>query len=305
MGIAMNIQKYLVFIKTVEYGSFTKAAEALGYSQSGISRMIGDLEREWRVSLLERGRSGVHLTSDGMELLPYAKNICSEYEKMLMQIGELHGLQSGLIRIGAFSSMATHWLPDIIRNFKKDYPQIDYELFLSDYTEIENWIFEGRVDCGFLRLPTRPELETIFLEKDRLLVVLPENHPLASCERFPVNALCDEPFILPEKILEPEIAEIIAQNRIKPKVHFATCSDYAVMSMVEGGLGISILPELTLRRTPYRIVARELDVSVCRNICIAMRDRKNLSLAAKRFLDYLPYREYPENGKNPDKQNKR
>ena len=292
----MNIQKYRVFIKTVEYGSFTKAANALGYSQSGISRMINDLEREWRVSLLERGRSGVHLTSDGMELLPYAKNICSEHEKMLMQIDELHGLQSGLIRIGAFSSMATHWLPDIIRSFKKDYPHIDYELFLSDYSEIENRIFEGHVDCGFLRLPVRSELETIFLEKDRLLVILPEDHPMASCERFPVKALCDEPFILPEKALEPEIADIITRYRIKPKVQFATCSDYAVMSMVECGLGISILPELTLRRTPYRIVARELDVSVCRNICLAMRDKKNLSLAAKRFLDYLPYRNsYPGN----------
>ena len=197
----MGIQKYLVFIKAVEYGSFTKAADVLGYSQSGISRMINDLEREWKVSLLERGRSGVHLTSDGKELLPYAKNICSEHEKMMMQVDELHGLQSGLIRIGAFSSMATHWLPDIIKNFKEDYPHIDYELFLSDYSEIENWIFEGRVDCGFLRLPVRPEFETVFLEEDRLLVILPENHPLADCERFPAKALCDEPFMLPEKVL--------------------------------------------------------------------------------------------------------
>lgn len=78
----MNIQKYMAFIKTVEYGSFTKAGEILNYSQSGISRMIGDLENEWKVTLLERGRAGVKLTSDGLKLLPFVKNVCNEYNKL-------------------------------------------------------------------------------------------------------------------------------------------------------------------------------------------------------------------------------
>ena len=136
----MNIQKYMAFVKTVEYGSFTKAAEILNYSQSGISRMINDLEKEWKVVLLERGKSGVKLTSDGMKLLPHAKSVCMEYEKLQMEVDELNGLQSGLIRIGTFSSVATHWLPNIIRKFQSDYPNIDYELLLGDYTEIEEWI---------------------------------------------------------------------------------------------------------------------------------------------------------------------
>ena len=75
----LNIPKYMAFIKTIEYGSFTKAAEILNYSQSGISRMIHDLEKEWNVSLLERGRAGVRLTSDGMKLLPYAQSIYNDY----------------------------------------------------------------------------------------------------------------------------------------------------------------------------------------------------------------------------------
>ena len=93
-----------------------------------------------------------------------------------------------------FSSVATHWLPNIIRAFQKDYPHIDYELLLGDYTEIETWIMEGRVDCGFLRLPAHPDLETIFLEQDPLLAVLPVQHPLADCSRFPVSAFGSEPF---------------------------------------------------------------------------------------------------------------
>ena len=286
----MNIQKYMAFTKTVEYGSFTKAAEVLNYSQSGISRMINDLEKEWSVSLLERGRAGVRLTSDGLKLLPFAQSVCNEYQKLQSQVDELKGLQSGLIRIGTFSSVATHWLPNIIKEFQKDYPNIDYELLLGDYTEIENWILEGRVDCGFLRLPTIPEFETIFLEQDKLLVVLPENHPLAERERFPVKSLCDYPFMLLEKGARADVSEIIEKCNVKPMVHFTTWDDYAIMSMVESGLGISILPELILQRIPYRIVIKELDIPAYRHIGLAMRDKRSASLAVKRFLDYLPCR---------------
>ena len=163
----MNLQKYLAFVKTVECGSFTKAAEILNYSQSGISRMIHDLEKEWKVLLLERSRGGVRLTSDGLKLLfPMRKMCAGNMRNCRCRVDELNGLKSGLIRIGAFSSVASQWLPNIIREFQKDYPDIDYELLLGDYTEIEEWILEGRVDCGFLRLPVHAELETIFLEQD-------------------------------------------------------------------------------------------------------------------------------------------
>ena len=290
----MNIQKYLALVKTVEYGSFTKAAEALNYSQSGISRMINDLEAEWKLSLLERGRSGVRLTSEGLKLLPYAKSVCNEYLKLQTQIDELHGLQSGLIRIGTFSSVATHWLPNIIKAFQKKYPNVDYELLLGDYTEIESWILEGRVDCGFLRLPTHSKLETIFLEQDKLLVILPENHSLADCDRFPVKALGEDPFMLLEKGAKAEISEIFERCNITPKVQFTTWDDYAIMSMVESGLGISILPELILKRIPYRIVVRELEVPAYRKIGLAMKDKESASLAVKRFLDYLQYRNISE-----------
>lgn len=286
----MNILKYMAFIKTVEYGSFTKAAEILNYSQSGISRMINDLEKEWKITLLERNRTGVKLTSDGSRLLPYAKSLCEEYQKLQMQVDDLHGVQSGIIRIGTFSSVATHWLPNIIKAFQKDYPGIDYELLLGDYTEIEEWIAEGRVDCGFLRLPTRPEFETIYLEQDNLLAILPENHPLAKCDKVPLADLCHEPFMLLEKGAKAEISEVFERNHLTPQVHFTTWDDYAIMSMVESGLGISILPQLILKRIPYHIVAKELDVPAYRHIALALRERKTASLAVKKFLEYLKYR---------------
>ncbi|TWK22848.1 HTH-type transcriptional regulator GltC [Bacillus licheniformis] len=287
---SMNIQKYVAFVKVVELGSFTKAAQSLDYTQSGISRMINDLETEWGVSLFERGRAGINLTSDGLKLLPQLKRICNEHEILMTQIEELHDIKTGMIRIGTFSSVATHWLPNMIRIFKKDYPKIDFELLLGDYTEIESWILNGRVDFGFVRLPSKPDLDTIFVEQDRLLVVMPLNHPLASCEKFPIDNLLNSPFMLLEKGAKAEISEIFEMHQISPQVNFTTWDDYAIMSMVENGLGISILPELILKRIPHKIIAKELEIPAFRNIGIATRDQKSLSLASKEFLEYLSYR---------------
>ena len=292
----MNLQKYLAFVKTVEYGSFTKAAEALSYSQSGVSRMISDLEQEWKVSLLERSKGGVQLTSDGMRLLPCAEELCRAFQKLETQVDSLNGLQTGLIRIGTFSSVATHWLPPIIKEFQKDCPNIDYELLLGDYAEIEEWVLRGRVDCGFLRLPAHPKLETIFLKQDQFMAVIPTDHPMADCEVFPVQALCDLPFMLLEKGARAEISGIFEHFGLKPNVHFTTWDDYAIMSMVESGLGISVLPSLILKRIPYKILIKPLDVEVYRNIGVALRSRQTASPAVKRFLEYLNFRHQAEQG---------
>lgn len=286
----MNIQKYMAFIKTVEYGSLTKAAQVLGYTQSGISHMIHDLETEWGLVLLDRKSSGLRITSDGMKILPHVQNVCNYQTKLLTEIEELHGLKTGLIRIGTFSSVATHWLPNIIKLFQKDYPNIEFELLLGDYTEIENWIIEGRIDCGFLILPARPELESIFLEQDRLLVILPENHPMADYKTIPLNSLLKEPFILLEKGGKSEISDIFTMHHITPNIHFTTWDDYAIMSMVECGLGISILPELILKRIPYRIIKKELEIPAHRKIGLVLKNSQTASLAVKRFMEYLQYR---------------
>ena len=220
-----------------------------------------------------------------------ARALLREYKKLQMQVDELHGLQSGLIRIGTFSSVATHWLPNIIQQFQKDFPNIDFELLLGDYAEIENWIISGRVDCGFLRLPTvNPELETVFLEADPLMAVIPENHPLADCTKFPVQELVSAPFLLLSRGANSDATDIFSNCGLNPKVHIMTWDDYAIMSMVEKGLGISVLPQLILQRIPYHILTKELDVPAYRRVGLALRSKKTASLAVKRFLEYLQYR---------------
>ena len=288
------IQKYKALLKTVEYGSFTKAAEALRYTQSGVSRMIQDLEREWEITLFDRSRGGLHLTKEGQALLPHLQRIVNEEEKMLQQIYALKNIETGTIRIGTFSSVATHWLPNIIKRFKKDYPSIEFELLLGDYKEIERWVEEGKVDFGFLSGQLTRPLETMFVEEDRMLAVIPKNHKCAFDEVFPLRELSASPFMLLEKGESEVISALFKEHNIQPMVHFKTWDDYAIMSMVENELGISILPELILKRIPYDVVVKELEVPAYRSIYIGMKEHKTLSIAAKRFLTYIQYR----NGEN-------
>lgn len=286
-----NLQKYQAFITTADCGSFTKAAEILGYAQSSISKMIADLEEEWNIILLERSRAGVQLTSDGMAMLPYARELLNNYRKVQAQAASLSGLLKGLIRIGTFSSVAAHWMPSIIRKFQSDYPGIRYELLLGDYTEIEQWIAEGRVDCGFLRLPTRTEFKTVSLAKDEYVTVMPADHSLAKKERVTPQDLEGQPFMLLEHGGKTEVSELLEKHHVKPDIRFTTWDDYAILSMVESGLGIGILPRLILRRIPYQIEVRSFTIPFFREIGFAYQKSGTTSAAVMEFIQYLKYRD--------------
>ncbi len=291
-----NLQKYITFVKTVELGSFTKAAAVLNYTQSSVSKMIADLEREWQVALLQRDRNGVTLTAAGERLLPYARLLLEDYRKIEGCVDELHGLQTGKIRIGTFSSVAIHWLPNIIAHFQKDYPGIEYEMLLGDYEEVARWIDEGRVDCGFLRLPTKPEFDTISIKKDEYMVVLPKGHSLAKKKTIPIETLEGEPFMLLEHGGRTEVSELLEQYQVHPQIRFTTWEDYAILAMVEKGFGIGILPRLILQRIPYEVEIRPLQEPYFREIGIAMKNRERVTPVTERFFSYLHFMEDTDAG---------
>lgn len=172
-----TLQKYEAFIETVDLGSFTRAAEALSYTQSGVSRMIAELEKGWGIRLLVRGRGGVELTGEGRVLLPFVRDVCTKQRNLQMEVDRLSGLTAGIIRIGTFSSVAAQWLPSVIERLQEDYPGIDYELVIGNYAEIREWIASGRVDCGFLPCPSRRASTPYPWDPDRLLAVLPRSIP--------------------------------------------------------------------------------------------------------------------------------
>lgn len=286
-----NLLKYMAFVKTVETGSFTRAAEKLNYAQSSVSKMIADLEKEWGILLLERDRNGVCLTSAGEQILSYARKVIRDFEELEGCVDQLNGVQRGIVRIGTFSSVAIHWLPNIFAEFQRDYPGIEYELLLGDYDEVEQWIEEGRVDCGFLRLTKKIRLDTISLKRDEYKVVLPEEHPLAQRERIPVRELEGQPFLLLEHGGKTEVSELLEESHVHPQIRFTTWEDFAIMSMVEKGLGIGILPDMILKRVPYRMAVRPLEQPYYREIGLAMKSREHLTPATQKFIEYLDYRE--------------
>ena len=286
-----NLQKYLAFIKTVDTGSFTKAATALNYAQSSVSKMIADLEKEWNATLLERDRGGVHLTPYGEQILPHIRILLDDYQKLESRINEMNGIETGVIRIGTFSSVAINWLPNIVAEFQKNYPGIEYEMLLGDYDEVENWIGEGRVDCGFLSLPTKTAFDTISLKMDEYMVVLPEGHPLCAKEKIEIENLENEPFMLLEHGGKTEVTELLERSGVHPQIRFTTWEDYAIMAMVEKGLGIGILPQMILQRIPYRIQIRPLAEPFYREIGIAVKNKERMSPVTVKFMEYLKYRE--------------
>ena len=288
-----TIQKYQALVETVRTGSISAAARRLSYSQSGVSRMIADLERDWGISLLERGRKGVRLTADGQQVMPFVEAVCEDQRRLRERVAEVVGAQTGLIVIGTFSSVATHLIPPAIERFTREHPGIEYELRMGDYSEIESWVADGLVDFGFLPYPPQEPREDLAREvvaTDELMAVVPQGHELAAREAISLAGLAAEPFILLERGSDNEISPLFETAGLDLTVCLSTWDDYAIMSMVENGLGVSILPNLILTRCPYRIERRPLDPPVTRDLAAVYRPGL-LSTPARAFLDCLLGRE--------------
>ena len=288
-----TIQKYQALVETVRAGSISAAARRLSYSQSGVSRMIADLERDWGISLLERGRKGVRLTADGQQVMPFVEAVCEDQRRLRERVAEVVGAQTGLIVIGTFSSVATHLIPPAIERFTREHPGIEYELRMGDYSEIESWVADGLVDFGFLPYPPQEPREDLAREvvaTDELMAVVPQGHELAAREAISLDELAAEPFILLERGSDNEISPLFETAGLSLTVCLSTWDDYAIMSMVENGLGVSILPNLILTRCPYRIERRPLDPPVTRDLAAVYRPGL-LSTPARAFLDCLLGRE--------------
>ena len=287
----MAIQKYRAFVKVAELGSITKAAETMGYTQSAVSRMIADLEDDWNLNLLRRNRGGLSLSSDGVMLLPYIKEMCSRYDALQEQASALRGLETGFIRIGSCSSFSTQCLPAILKEFEVRYPKIVFQLQNMEYSDTEDALCAGEIDCGFISAPFSPELDVTLLMRDRMLAVLPPDHPLVDSKSYPLERLGEERIVRLTDESNNEVSKIyesIMELLNSPLSTYCEVNDdYSVMAMVESGLGVSMLSELVTKRMPFNICLKEFDPPQYRDIGIAVKKGRRPSPATERFIEIV------------------
>lgn len=158
--------RYTAFCKIVELGSFTRAAEVLGYTQAAISQMVRSLEAELKLTLLTRTRSGIRLTPEGELVYPFIQKTVACERALADKAREIYDLGAGEIRIGTFSSISQHWLPSLIKRFNQKYPNILFRLYQGDYTTMGDWLRSGYIDFCFADLAAIPGFNTITLAKD-------------------------------------------------------------------------------------------------------------------------------------------
>lgn len=281
------MNRYLALQKIIELGNFTKASASLGYTQSSVSQMIASLEKELCLKLLNRSRAGIKLTIEGEELYPYIEKAIQQYRAIQEKADEIRGLETGIIRVGTISSVTCHWMPQLIRGFQKDYPNVQFLFHQGDYRLIPEWIRNGTVDFGFVTPPAANGLEIIPIKRGEMMAVLPVDHTLSSKAKVSLADLTKDPFILLEEGSYNEPAAAFQAAGLTPNVRYTIHDDWSIMTMVEAGLGISILAELMLRRTNFNILCLPIDPPIYRELAIGYKDRYSLPIASKYFIDHL------------------
>ena len=281
------MNRYIALQKIVELGSFTKAAEALGYTQSSISQMIASLEKELSLKLLTRSRHGIKLTLEGTEIYPFVERTICCYRAMCEKAEEIRGLETGIIRVGTISSITCHWMPQLIKGFKERDPNVQFMFHQGDYTLIPEWIRTGAVDFGFITPLASAGLETRVIKDGEMLAGLPKGHARASRPCIRLEEIAGEPYILLEEGQYSEPIAAFEAAGLRPDIQYTIHDDYAIMTMVEAGLGVSILAGLMLRRTGFENVCLPIDPPVYRTLAVAYKDKDSLPMASKCFIDYL------------------
>lgn len=281
------VSKVRALMSAVESGSLKAAAENLDCTQSAVSHMISSLEEELGFRLLRRGRSGVRLTDEGERLLGAARALLSSEEQLRQTAASIRGLDQGTVRIGAFTSVAVHWLPPVLKEFQRDYPNVEFKLLNGDYHDVNEWLSDGSVDIGFVALPCEVRCETITLMEDRLLAILPKDSRYASYPRFPLTECEREPFISLLQSSDHDARRALESAGVKPNVRFYTKDDYAIIAMVEQGLGMSIMPELLLKGRHDELLTLPLVPEAKRTIGIAYAAHSHPGPATQRFCDYV------------------
>lgn len=281
------ISRYGIFCKVAELGSFTRAAESCGYSQSAISQNIKALEQETGVSLLSRRKDGVQLTADGRDFFPYLQAVWQAEQALERRRQETMGLKNSVIRIGTFTSVSRNLLPPKMKAFKARYPDVRFVLRQGEYTSIPQWIRQGEIDFGFVNQDAVDSMDTRLLYEDHMLAVLPQGHPLEQKPVIPLKELSSEPLILLDEGDHSVLLDAFRQAGQTPNIAYEVYDDYSILSMVRQGLGISVLYEKVVSGFEAGLSLRPILEAPRRRVALAWSSWETMPYAARRFAEFL------------------
>lgn len=282
----MNLPAYEIISKIAEVRSLSRTAESFSYTPSRISQILKAAEEELGVPLFLREKSGLVPTMECTVLLPSLRELLGSEKYFQEQLSRLKNVEAGVVRIGSFTSLSCHWLPQRLRDFGDRYPRIQFELKLGSTPQIAEWTRSGVIDLGLVTDPEAPDLAFIQLLEDDFVAVLPEGHPLADRRTIGFGELAEENFIF----LAPEdnqaVEDLLRREGFQPRVRYRVRDDYTVMALVECRLGVSILPRLVLNRSPYRIAALELSPPCVRRTGIILPKNGRVPPATRRLVEF-------------------
>jgi len=283
----MDSEKTKALLKIINKGSLSAAAEELGYTPSGLSRMVAGLEEEAGVKLLIRGRNGVTMTRECESLIPMYKELIHLEERYKQICSEMSGLQKGTVTVGTAYSIYYKWLSNVIADFSEQYPGIEVKIKHGKSTELYEMMDQHDMDfCIVSRREGEAEWHHLF--DDPLVAVVSEDSEIAAKEKFPVKEFEKLSFINTFEGQDTDNARMFEKNKITPNIQFSTEDTYASQRMVEAGLGVSLsnFIEAKERESKGGIKLMKLDPPQIVEIGIATPKIENISPAAAKFREF-------------------
>lgn len=289
----MDLSQLEIFLSIAEEKSFSRAAEKMLRTQPAISIAIKRLEEELGESLFDRSSKNGSLTEAGRVLLSYAQRMLNLRDEAIEAVGELRGMFRGRLTIGANESTSLYLLPPLLMEYRKRFPQIKIEVFRNISEKIPLEVSERNLDFGFLSYdPMHPNLQSLEIHRDELVLVVPPKHRLAKQNQVTVKDLGEEQFVA-HNVKTPsrtKIFELFAQHRTPLNICLELATLETIKEFVLLNAGIAILPRLAVEAEINSGKLAEVPVKgmkIEKTLRLVYRREASLSHAAKSFLEIV------------------
>lgn len=282
----MDIKKLESFLTVVKHGSITSAAEELGYSQPGLTNMMNTLEDELGISLLIRGKSGVHLSPAGQDLFQEIRDFLEASKKFESAVHTVCEKHSTTLRVGAYSSIARQWLPSIMANYLSTAPDADMIASMQDIKKTYDAVRSESVDCALVSKIDNLMNGLVFtpLAKDELVAVVPKDK-FVGLNIIDPKVLKDETFLMPTGGFDMEILPIFNDESLPSDIRYMNLDDDTIVSLVEHNIGVTIMSRLIMEYVNHDVSFIPLSPSAYRNLGIIVKDRKKNEASITNFIN--------------------